>query len=329
MGIARFRAWLVAAVAGLALSGPSAVLAATPQAVPAGATSGETLTYDIERSRMTVPVMVGGRGPYRFVVDTGADRTVISRQLAEQLALGPGEPATVHSMTEVSEIGTVVIPDLQVGQRTLSNVQAPALLAANLGAVGMLGVDSLQHQRVEFDFARRQMSIHPARRRMFPWAGVSVELRGERHLGRLMIANAEVDGEEVVVIIDTGSQITVANPALRAALARNGKVIETAPIELRSITGGRMPAEYGIARNVRIGGVTLSNLPISFANAHPFRQLDLDDRPALLLGMDTLRLFERVSVDFLNRRVRLLLTSRGPSGIQTRDLDPAGARLTN
>jgi hypothetical protein len=29
-------------------------------------------------------------------------------------------------------------------------------------------------------------------------------------------------------------------------------------------------------------------------------------RPALLLGMDALKLFERVSVDFANRRVKLL-----------------------
>lgn len=28
-------------------------------------------------SRMTVPVMVNGQGPFAFVIDTGADRTVV------------------------------------------------------------------------------------------------------------------------------------------------------------------------------------------------------------------------------------------------------------
>lgn len=45
---------------------------------------------------------------------------------------------------------------------------------------------------------------------------------------------------------------------------------------------------------------------MAFADVHPFKKLGLMDRPALLLGMDALRLFERVSVDFPNRRVRLL-----------------------
>ena len=35
--------------------------------------------------RMTVPVRVAGRGPYRFLVDTGADRTAISWDVARAL----------------------------------------------------------------------------------------------------------------------------------------------------------------------------------------------------------------------------------------------------
>ena len=68
-----------------------------------------------------------------------------------------------------------------------------------------------------------------------------------------------------------------------------------------------MIAEYAIARRIRIGGVDIVDLPIAFADVHPFRQLELTDRPALLLGMDALQLFDRVSVDFANRRVRVLL----------------------
>ncbi|WP_294289147.1 aspartyl protease family protein, partial [uncultured Sphingomonas sp.] len=35
--------------------------------------------------RMTVPVQIAGAGPFRFVIDTGSERTVISRQLAGTL----------------------------------------------------------------------------------------------------------------------------------------------------------------------------------------------------------------------------------------------------
>ena len=37
--------------------------------------------------RMTVEVRVAGKGPYRFLVDTGADRSAISRSVVEALGL--------------------------------------------------------------------------------------------------------------------------------------------------------------------------------------------------------------------------------------------------
>src|SRR5688500_6043122 len=58
------------------------------------------------QERMTVPVSISGRGPFRFLVDTGAERTVISAELARQLGLGSGAKPTLHSMTEVREIRT-------------------------------------------------------------------------------------------------------------------------------------------------------------------------------------------------------------------------------
>ena len=65
---------------------------------------------------------------------------------------------------------------------------------------------------------------------------------------------------------------------------------------------------------MRIGDADINDLPIAFADVHPFRQLQLLDRPAILLGMDALQLFRRVSVDFANRRVRLLLPDSSQNG---------------
>ena len=43
--------------------------------------------HDDSYQRMTVPVLLSGKGPYRFLVDTGADRTAISREVAAKLNL--------------------------------------------------------------------------------------------------------------------------------------------------------------------------------------------------------------------------------------------------
>jgi hypothetical protein len=48
-------------------------------------------------------------------------------------------------------------------------------------------------------------------------------------------------------------------------------------------------------------------MPVAITDSEVFRRLGLEDKPALLLGMDVLRSFERVSVDFANRKVRFRL----------------------
>ena len=263
------------------------------------------LTED-RTQRMTVPVSIGRRGPYGFIVDTGAERTVISRELAETLGLGPGDSATLFSMTEASQIQTVLIPELEVGRRTVSDIHAPALERRHLGAEGLLGVDSLRSQRVTLDFVRQEMTVTESSREQRRWPSDTITVTARNRYGHLMLVDASFDGERIYVIVDTGSEITVANNALRQRLERRHRLGAMRPVRMISVTGGILDAEYGIARRITIGGIDITNLPVAFAEVHPFRHLDLTDHPAILLGMDAMQLFDRVSFDFANRRVRLL-----------------------
>ena len=267
----------------------------------------ETLGFEADDTqRMTVPVTIDGQGPYGFIVDTGAERTAISRELADRLALDPGREAVVHSMTEVSRIGTFVIPELEVGRRTVNGIHAPALSRRHLGAEGLLGIDSLQSQRVELDFANQVMTVTPSRRRETRWPSDTIVISARNRYGHLLLVDAELDGQRIYVIVDTGSQVTVANSALRRRLEARRRLGPLNPIRMMSVTGGILEAQYGTARQIRLGGATIRNLPVAFADVQPFRKLGLTEHPAILLGMDALQLFDRVSFDFANRRVRLL-----------------------
>jgi hypothetical protein len=79
------------------------------------------------------------------------------------------------------------------------------------------------------------------------------------------------------------------------------------PTDLISVTGAVLRGELATIDELEIGGVTLHNLVLVFADAHTFRQLRLDRAPALLLGMNGLRSFDRVSLDFASRKLRLVL----------------------
>ena len=56
-------------------------------------------------------------------------------------------------------------------------------------------------------------------------------------------------------------------------------------------------------KELRLGGVLIKDVPMAFADVHPFKKLELSDRPAILLGMDVLRQFDRVAVDFPSKKV--------------------------
>ncbi len=296
----------VSLAAGHALAQPrhqTGSLAAPEPEAPAG----ETLGYlpDVAH-RMTLDVSVAGRGPYRFVVDTGAERTVISHQLATELGLDSGGDVTLTSVASVTRVPSVFLSGLEVGRRTIPTIRAPSLDGRNLGAQGMLGVDSLQSQRVIFDFRQQQLSLSNSHLDDQQWPGDTIVVTGRTRLGRLVLADANIDGQRIRVIIDTGSQITIANLALRNQLQRRGRLGPTRILELRGVAGDIARAEYTRAGRIRIGGMHVDDMPIAFADVELFNQLGLANRPAILLGMDVLRMFDRVSIDFANRRVRLL-----------------------
>jgi predicted aspartyl protease len=201
-----------------------------------------------------------------------------------------------------------MVPELKLtSSRTrMADLEAPLLSEYDLGASGMLGIDSLQTKRVVIDFRAMRMSISDA-----PRAAVAendeIVVTARRRLGQLILVDADADGQAISVIIDTGSAVSIGNPILRRKLMERGRLGTAMPITVTSVTGGTMPADYIPVRSVRIGGITLRDMPVAFADPQIFHRLGLDRKPAMLLGMDTLRLFDRVSIDFANRNVRFIL----------------------
>lgn len=304
----------------LLISPLSAHAQEAPDIAPAEAA--ETLDFKTVEDRMTVPVEVDGRGPYRFVVDTGSERTVLARQVAETLGLTPGRPVRMISMTGTDITDTYLIPKLRVAALPeRSGIEAPALEAYDLGASGLLGLDSLQDHAIDIDFENGSMSVLPSRkRRSQPKLPNEIVVKAKSLLGQLIVTDARVDNIRIRVVIDTGSAITIGNKALRDRLSRRPQQI--AQLMLHSVTGDTLPVDYTIVSDLRVGEVLMSNMPVAFADAEPFRKFGLDDRPALLLGMDAMRFFRQVSIDFPNRQVRFLL----PRQRQFTDVTYAGWR---
>jgi predicted aspartyl protease len=288
--------FFAAALSAPALAEPTPV---TPDLLATVATRSD------DAMRMTVPVTIEGRGPFQFVVDTGSDRTVVSQELAALLKLDAGEAVTMHSMSGVGPANTVTVPSLTVAGQTTRDINAPALQQTYLGSHGLLGIDTLKGRRVVMDFAKRTLSVLRAgEKEQYDPDTIVVTARSK--YGQLVLVDADVDGTPITVIIDSGAQNTIGNAPLRALLAKRNRKMQFFKTELIDVTGGRLGAEYAAVGHIRLAGIRVENAVIAFVDAHPFKRYGLLNKPAMLLGMDTLRGFRRVSVDFAQRKVRFL-----------------------
>lgn len=249
--------------------------------------------------RMTVPVRIGTSGPYNFLIDTGAQNTVLSKALAAQLSLVSTRKARLVGIAGTEIVDTVDIDEIGLGRRSYYSLLAPLLDQAHIGADGIVGLDTLQGQRVMLDFKRRLITIDDAKN-LGGNRGFDIIVTARRRSGQLIMADAVIDGVATDVVIDTGAETSIGNPALQRAMARRrGQGTSM----LTSVTGQQIEAQMGIGRKLVVGNMTISNLLIAYADAPAFGALDLDKRPALLLGMRDLRTFDRVAIDFATRKV--------------------------
>lgn len=264
-------------------------------------------------SRMTLAVMVNGSGPYRFVVDTGANRSVLSTEVATALGLEPSGRAMVHGIAGVLPSPTVRVQTLGIGGLISRRVSMPVLDRRFLGADGLLGVDVMANRRAILDFRGQTFTLaagdDPRNFAAVPQIGRSatdaIVVQARHRFGQLTIVDAEIGGVKLTAFLDSGAENTVGNPALRDALLGRGALNERfAQVELVSATGQLAAGEVATVPPLRLGGVRLGNMACVFADLHTFRIWDLDDRPALLIGVDVMRHFDSIELNFRERLVK-------------------------
>ena len=286
----------------LALPANAQVLDLDPPDIASVAGNVDVIVGKADRDkRMTIPVAVEGSGPYDFLIDTGSQRTVLSRDLAGRLALAAGPTVNIVGVAGTAErVPTAYVDQIDVGSRELFGTHAPLFEAHNIGADGIIGTDSLQDQRVLLDFGNNRMEVG-SKNELGGNRGYEIVVTARSLSGQLVMTRAEIDGVRVSVIIDTGATYSVGNRALQKALARRRS--NDQEVTLRSVTGHQVTAQIGIARALKLRRITLENVAIAFADSPAFTSLELDDEPALFLGMRELRVFDRVAIDFSRRQV--------------------------
>ena len=277
------------------------------------AIGGEDLKAKKIETRLTVQVHVNGRGPYNFIVDSGADTSVVGLRIARELQLPLGTPVILNAMTARNIVDRVKVDRLSLGTTTYRDLQLPALREFDLGGDGMLGIDALVQQRLMMDFEKRMIKVEDARipERRYPG---EIVITARRQRGQLILTHVQAAGLPLDAVIDTGTQITIGNLALRDKLIRNNRD-KFVTIPVTGVTGATVDLQLAKIAELQLGPVIIRDVPMAFADVPPFKLFGLANEPALLLGTDLLESFRRVSLDFKTRKVRFQLRSCGTQGI--------------
>ncbi len=297
----------------------------TEIATAPGAPVIQNFMFDSTR-RMTVAVRINDSGEYPFIVDTGSERTVIANQLAKTLALKNGATLRLATIAGPATVNSYLVEKLTTATAQLDSLVAPGLDQENLGAFGLLGLDSLQDKKIDIDMRSSTMSVLPSK---IKTPGVRVEndmivVSAKWKAGRLILSDAKVNGKRVDIVIDTGSQSSLGNDKLRSALQKQNRKGGFTEVSMQSVTGKLIAGDFTQIRTIEIGGFEINDLPITFSKNYAMQTLDLQQRPAIFLGMDALQLFDRVIIDFARRRVSFSLPKRtrynGPARLASADI---------
>lgn len=278
-------------------------------------------------SRLTVPVNLGEHGPFRFMIDTGSQNTVVADSLVSRLALVPNARATLIGVAGKRSVETVQIEEIVLGRRSFYGLTAPILGRGDLGAEGILGLDSLQGQRILIDFRKGFMAVNDARA-LGGDRGFDIVVTARRKSGQLIMTDAKIDGISVDVVIDTGSDTTLGNRALQKAMGRRGRAFEQTM--LHSVTGQQMLADVSYANQLEMQGLAITRPTIAYSDSPTFAYLKLDKKPAIMLGMREMRVFPRVAIDFSSRKVLFDMPNPGDPAYFNASLEaPAPSRIKN
>lgn len=280
---------------------------------PSLAVGGDDVKARKVETRLSVEGRINGRGPYRFIVDSGADTSAVGLGIARQLELPLGTPAILNGMTARNLVDRVKVDSLTLGPTTIHHLQLPALREVDMGGDGMIGIDALVQQRLMMDFDKHLIKVEDARTRVQVLPG-DIVITARRQRGQLILAEVRASDQRLDAIIDTGSEVTVGNIALRDKLLRkNRTTVRT--LEMIGVTGETMKIQLAVIDELQLGPILLRDVPIAFADLPPFKLFGLANQPALLLGTDILENFRRVSLDFRARKVRFQLRRCTTEGV--------------
>lgn len=237
-----------------------------PEAASAEGKETASLPFDPANNLVVITAELNGRGPFRFLLDTGASHHVLKPEVAAALGLKPEGAGEIDGGGRANvEVALTRVAEVRVGGFTLEGQQffvTPFPPAYPFD--GFLGAEFFRRFTVAVDFRRSLVTL--TRPESFRYRGAGASLPVKFHEGLIPKVKAEVDGASGWFKLDTGynGELTL----FADFTERHGLLTKYAP--QRSAPGGQtLAGEVGDSpvarvRRLRLGALTLGDVQTYF-----------------------------------------------------------------
>jgi hypothetical protein len=264
------------------------------------------LPFDLIDNRIVINVRLDGKGPFRFIFDSGAG-AVASPEVVRALGLkiknlqrgggGVGEQLVERGETTIPtvEVGEIQLPAQEFG--VLSFADTKYVFGANK-IDGIIGFPLFKRLVVQVDYERKQLTFTEPSQFIYKGQGTIVPIDFDRHLP---LVKGELDGVPGIFVIDTGA---------RSSLILYGPFVEQNNLRTKykasfeGITGwgigGPVRSQIVRVKTLKLGAVVVQNL-IARLSLQKSGALTSASRAALV-GPDVLRQFTTI-FDYSRQRL--------------------------
>lgn len=249
--------------------------------------------------RPTARVMLNGKGPFSFMVDTGSTNTVLAERHIAALGAPITGSATVAGTTGMAQTKVARLGLIEVGAVSKRDMRVAVLPDAGLGPVdGILGADVFAGKKIVFDIQDKSVRIEGSRK--------PTRATRDTKLANMRVRNgllAEIDGKignvSTTLMLDTGAQNCIANMALSEALRRAHPGLDRVDnMKIFGVTGHVLAGQYIALPRVELRAFQVKDAGAVAVDAPIFDLWGLKDQPAMIVGVNLLSRLDSFSIDY-------------------------------
>jgi predicted aspartyl protease len=217
-----------------------------------------------------LPVRVNARGPFEFILDTGAGTSLLSTDLANELGVKILGSKEGHSAGGRVSVSLAKIESLAVGEIKLDGVDVGIVDLTPIGKTvgakihGDLGHNFLKYFRVTINYRDCEIRFEDPKRveSVARGAQTEVPIRLASPAKPLILVDVHANSRgPFQFAIDTGTSTTAITPELAKQLG-----VETSPVGAGTTGGAPVDFHAGSLQSFQLGGARIDDVAVVVAD---------------------------------------------------------------